>query len=139
MQVEPNASYLDWISDAAGAAQSVVEGLDWGTGGWVVGLLAVVGLAAKLGPLLGPVGAAVSSTIQSIASIALPKQAQEAQHRLEVAESTLWEIVSVIEAVSPDDPIVKRLKEQITKNAPGEFQDLFRAWKVQRGLEAQQP
>lgn len=137
MQVEPNATAADWLADAAGAAQAVLEGLDWGTGGWVVALLAVVGIATKLGPLLGPVGAAISSTIQSIASVALPKQAQEAKHRLEVAESALWEIVAVIEAVSPDDPIVKRLKEQISKNAPGEFHDLFRAWKAERERKAQ--
>lgn len=130
---QPHATWLEWVTDAQAASSSVVDGLDWQTGGIIVGLLAIVGFARRFAPLLGPTGAAVTAAIDGIASIALPKAHKEALSRAQVAHESLWQIVEVIESVSTDDPVVKQLKKAISEKTPAQFNALFDEWKKNRG------
>jgi hypothetical protein len=132
MQVEPNATVAAWLADEVSAAQQVAEGLEWETGGWVVGVLVALGLVRKFAPALGPAGAAIGNAIGMLARVFLPKESREAEQRMAVAEETLWRIVEVIEIADPQNPVIKELKKAIKDKSPSEFHALFKAWKDTR-------
>lgn len=126
---------MDWLSNAADAAASVTEGLDWGTGGWVVGALVALGFIRKISPLLGPMGATIANSLDGLARIFLPQQTKEAQARTLVAEESLWQIVEAIEAIGADDKTIQKLKKAISDKTPAQFNALFDEWKKARAAE----
>lgn len=130
--IHPNASYMQWLNDAAGAAQSVTEGLDWSTTSIVVALLTALGVASKFGHLLGPAGSIVGQSVQNLVGVFLPKHKKEADQRAQIMERTAWDIVSIIEALPPDNETVKMLKKDISRVTPPEFNALFDEWKKRR-------
>ncbi len=133
MQVHPNATVAQWLNDAAGAAQAVSDGLEWRSVGVGVVLLTALGLARRFAPAFGPVGAAIGQGLGMLGQMFTPKIEQEAAARAQVAEESLWQIVEVIEQVSPDDPVIKELKKAISRKTPAAFNALFDAWKKSRG------
>lgn len=115
-----------YMHDAQQAEKDAAAGFWAAIGGGALLLLAAV---RKFGPLLGPVGASVSSAIGMLGQLWKPRQFKEAEARAQVADKALWRVVEQIESFNPDDPVIKELKKAISRNTPAEFHRLFKEWR----------
>lgn len=135
--VTPNASYMDWIENAAAAAQAVAEGLNWETVGFLGVLATAAAVAVRVAKNIPGWGGMVAWAGEKILDWVTPDKKLEAKRTAQVIDNSAWTIIERIEDLPPENPLVVELKKSISRDTHPMFNGYFDEWKKAR--EAERP